>query len=519
MNDTPTNPIFKTLTTAVAEPQAPASEPVQAPQEAAIATPVQEAPVVSAKESNPTYAPVEPNFLLKFAYGSGEVPFDPDLPSLSYPAATREGTAEAMKSAPNFTPEEDRRLNLYATHIREGLNQLPMGNDMFEVIGRPGAKWTQAPTFGDIPLAGYVPKFKMREGGKYTGEAARNLVRSTLRMGTVFNIPLWHSGFWIALRAPSEGALLELHRQLTQDKILLGRATYGMIFSQATTYSTKAMADFVLEHFHSSSLKVDDTDSILNYIKTPDYQVLLWGMTCAMWPNGYQIQRACVSDVSKCTYVTTERVNLTRLLWTDESNLTQLQLQHMTNRQRQSVTVDQVKLYADQFTRGARTKVKISSEISMILQMPRLVDFIDAGYRWVNSIEEQYGRAMGMAEDERNKYLMSHAQAQAMCQYSHLVQAILVNDDEIDERADIVSILADLSSQDSIRSEFLKAVMKFQNESIISFIGIPNYKCPSCGGMQHPKAVEGQAHELIALDVGQTFFPLLMQKLSMIEDR
>lgn len=519
MNDTPINPIFKPIQSPVAEstPAAPAATAVL--QEPAIVPTIQEAPTPPSAESKPIYKPVEANFLLKFAYGSGEVPFDPQLPSLSYPAATREGTAEAMKSAPNFTPEEDRRLNLYATHIREGLNQLPMGNDMKETIGRVGAKWTQAPTFGDIPMMGYVPKFKVREGGKYTGEAARNLVRSTLRMGTVFNIPLWHSGFWIALRAPSEGALLELHRQLTQDKILLGRATYGMIFSQTTTYSTKAMADFVLEHFHSSSLKVDDTDSILNYIKTPDYQILLWGMTCAVWPNGYQIQRACVSDVSKCTYVTTEKVNLTRLQWTDESSLSALQLQHMTNRQKQSVTVDQVKLYAEQFTRGAKTKVKISDEISVILQMPRLVDFIDAGYRWVNSIEEQYGRAMGMAEDERNKYLMSHAQAQAMCQYSHLVQAILVNDDEIDERADIVNILADLSSQDSIRTEFLQAVMKFQNESIISFVAIPNYKCPSCGGMQHPKAIEGQDHELIALDVGQTFFPLLMQKLSMIEDR
>lgn len=488
--------------------EVPVSQPLAEP--AAVAAPA------PAEES---YKPLKPNFELRFAYSSGEVPFDPELPTVSYPSASREGTAEAMKRAPNLSTEDDAKLTTYGTHIREGLNQLPMGNDMLDVTGRPTAAWTQSPNSNGVELAGAVPKFKIREGGKYSGEAARNLVRSTLSMGTVFSVPLWHSGFWVTLRSPSEGALLELHRQLTQDKTLLGRATYGLICSQSTSYSAKVMTDFIMAHLHSSSLQVGDDDSILRYIKTPDYQLLLWGLACATWPNGYQYQRACITAVEKCTYVVNERVNLSRLQWTDTSSLTARQIQHMTNRQKQSVSVEQVKIYSDDFIAGRKSSVKITDQLSMVLKMPLLTDFLNAGFRWISSLEEQYGRAMGLREEERNKYLLSHGQAQAMRQYSHFVHAIVVGDEEIDDPADIDSILADLSSQDQIRSTFLEKVQTFQNEGIVSFIAIPNYKCPACGGLQNPKAIDGQDHELIPLDVAQTFFPLLMQKLSTIEDR
>jgi len=475
--------------------------------------------ISSADVSTQESAPAKANFSLNYPYSGGDIPFDPELPVLSYPSANRQGTVEAIKRSPNLSKEGDERLRDYGTVIRGGLSQLPQSNDMNELVGRVDASFTQAPAINGQELTGAVPKFKLRQGIKPTGESARNLVRSSLNMGTVFSIPLWHSGFWVTVRSPSEGALLELHRQLTQDKTTLGRATYGLMFSQTTSYSAKALTDFFMAHLHSSSLEVPDNDSILNYIHAPDYQLLLWGLACATWPSGYQYQRACISDVEKCNHVVTERINLARLQWTDTSALSEKQLAHMTHRQKQSVTLTQVKNYQDEFLRGTNAKIVLNDKLSMVLKMPMLTEFIDAGYRWIGALEEQYGRAMGLNEEERNTYLISHALAQAMRQYSHFVHSIFVDDEEIDDKADIEMILGDLSSQDDIRNNFLQKVQTFQNESIFSFIGIPNYKCPACGGMQNPKAIPGQKHELIPLDAAQTFFPLLMQKLSMINNR
>lgn len=461
----------------------------------------------------------EVNFDVRHAFSSGPAEFDPKLPIVQYPSASRAATGQAISRAPNVNLTAGAKLEEYATVLREGLAQIPMGDDMDELRGRPQSHFAQVVSVNGEDLQGYVPKFKLRENVKYTGEAARNLVRDSLKLGTVFQAPLWHSGFWVALKSPSEGDLIELHRQLTQEKVMLGRATYGLLYSQLTGYTAKVMSDFILAHLHSTSIKLEDNESILDYIKAADYNILLWALVCATWPNGYQYQRACVSDVEKCNHVVTERVNLSRLLWTDTSSLTQRQMQHMTNRQRSSVTPEQVQLYCDDFLRGKNTKVALNNKVQVTLRMPSLNEYIEASYRWIGMIEESYGRAMSMEENERNQYLLNHAQAQGMRQFSHFVQSIVVDDHEIDDQETVEQILGDVSCEDDVRDAFTEQVQKFQSEGTISFVGIPNYKCPSCNGMQRPSAIAGQKHELIVLDVAQSFFPLLMQKLTTIRAR
>lgn len=521
----PVNPIFNDGTAAPApgmpfDPLAVASSTTPA---APAAAPAAAAPAsASAPAQQPvadpgSYKPL--NFEVRFPFSSGEVPFDPNLPTLQYPSASRDGTEDAVRKAPNLSIAAGAKLDRYAATIREGLNQIPMSDDQNILRGRETAMFKQEVDVNGTGLGGFVPRFKLREGTKYTGEAARNLVRTGLNLGTVFSVPLWHSGFWMTLRTPSEGDLLELHRQLTQEKTTLGRSTYGLLYSSITSYTAKIMLDFVLTHMHSSSLQLADDDSVVNYIKAPDYQLLLWGLTCATWPNGYQFQRACITDVEKCQYVVTERVNLARLLWEDTTGLTERQKLHMTHKQKQSVTVDQVKIYQEDFLRGRNAKVAINDRLSVTFKMPLLSEYIDVGYKWISMLEEQYGRAMGMREEDRNQYLLNHAQAQAMRQFGHYVHALHLDEHDIEDQDDIAVILGDLSGDDAIRTTFTDKVQAFQNESIIAFVGIPNYKCPSCGGLQNPTALPGRQHELIALDVAQSFFLLLMQKLATIRER
>jgi hypothetical protein len=510
-NSPATPPILTELQTAGA---ATAPAPVAPPSETS-------APIAAVDQgSYQQLSTSGPNFEVQAAYSSGEIAFDPNLPVLHFPSASREASLESIKNAPNMPVAPGRKLDDYVNVVQEGLNKIPMGDDRDELRGRQVAKFEQEVEVNGEKLYGYVPKFKHKDHAKYSGESARNLVRSSLGMGTVFTAPLWHSGFWVTLRTPTEGDLLELHRQLAQDNVALGRSTYGILFSQMTGYTTKTMLDFILAHLHSSSLAVAEDDSIINYIKAADYDILVWALACATWPSGFQYQRACISDVEKCRYVVTERLNLSRLLWTDTSSLTDLQRQHMSKRQRNSMTIEDVRQYGEQFLRGKNATVDIAGKLQMTLKMPRLVDYIETSYRWVSTLEEQYGRALGMKEDERNTYLINHAQAQSMRQFSHFVHAIKLDDDEIDDDVSTIEdVLSDLSSYDDIRNDFNEKIRKFQNEAIISFIAIPNYKCPACGAMQNPTAIPGQKYELIALDVSQSFFPLLMQKLAMIRQR
>lgn len=463
--------------------------------------------------------PAPLNFELRQAFSSGALPFDPNLPTVMYPSASREGTHAAVRKAPSLSISTGAKLDRYAATIRDGLANIPMSDDQDALRGREDAMFQQAIDGNGKFLGGFVPPFTLKEGVKPAGESARNLVRSSMKLGTVFSVPLWHSGFWITLRTLPEGELLELHRQLTQDKVQLGRATYGMLYSGMTSYTAKTMVEFLARHMHSSSLEVAEDDSVFNYIKAPDYQLLLWGLTCATWPNGYQFQRACITDVEKCQHVVNERVSLAQLLWTDGASLSVRQKTHMTARRKGSMTVEQVKTYQDEFLRGRGATIKINDRLSVTLKMPLLNEYIDAGYKWISMLEEQYGKALEMPERERDQYLINQAQAQAIRQFGHFVSSITIDEHELDDSEDVPVILGDLSADDDIRKAFSEAVLKFQNDSIISFVGIPNYKCPSCGGNQNPTAQPGQKHELIALDIAQTFFTLLMQKLARIRDR
>lgn len=496
------SPSIQATTTAVEVPQ-----PVAA---------VQDDGLVIDKPSEPKPRPV--NFELRHPFTQGEQPFDKEQVNVSYPSGARQATMDKLQNTPNININ-GKKVDDLAGVLRDGLEQIPMSDDMNGLRGREGAMFKQEVEVNGSYLGGFVPKFKLRDGVKPSGELARNLVRSSMRLGTVFCTPLWHSGFWLTIRTPSEGDLIELHRALAAETTTLGRSTYGVLFSQMTGYTTKVMVDFIEAHMHSASLLVPEGKRVVDYIKAADYQLLVWGLTCATWPNGYQIRRACITDPEKCNYILSEKVNVPRLLWVDHSSLTERQKLHMLNRQTNTVTPEKLELYAADFVRGKNASVKLADGIAMQLKMPTMMEYIEASYEWIGKLEEQQNRVMSMREDDRNEYLMQHAQAQSMRQYSHFVQSITVGDDEIDDAETLPLILADLSSDDVIRRAFVEQVQKFQNEALIAFVALPNYKCPSCGGMQAPTAVAGQQNELIALDVTQTFFTLLMQKLKQIQDR
>jgi hypothetical protein len=130
--------------------------------------------------------------------------------------------------------------------------------------------------------------------------------------------------------------------------------------------------------------------------------------------------------------------------------------------------------------------------------------------------------------DERNKLISAHGKATSMMLYRHLVTKIEYGDDveeekgsEIIDEDTIDAALAWLSSDQVFFTEFIKAVNDYINETTVSVIGVPVFKCPVCGTMQEANTgyVDEQLNELIPLNVIQTFFVLLGQRVTRINYR
>lgn len=492
-------------------PATSVTQTTQAEPPATVTRPLQEA-------EPPPPEPPAPNYEIKHAdWTSSEISLDPNKEVVILPSATGKVLAEKFDNLPKIQLAKGSQSSRWAEVTGASLLTLPPEEGLVATMADKKADWQQSigSEVGEL-LAGQ-PKVRANSESNYTLAQARLLVRKELNLGTVFTLPLWHSGFWITLRSPSHGDLLELYQRITQDKVSLGRSTYGLLFSSTQVYTRKHLLDFIIEHAYETSANVKDIESIRPLIKMADLSLLEWGLACSTYPSGFQYRRACACDPEKCHHIVEAKLNLQRLHWTNRTKLTDLQIKHMTKRQRGSTSLESIGLYETQFNNGQPRLVTLTPNLKVELKMPSAVDFIESGTRWADNIEETYGRAVTFTETTRDSYLADQARATMLRQYGHCVSSVHYGDAVFSDRTSIEDLLNDIGEDDKARTTFCSEIAKYLDDSIMSTIAIPGYKCPSCKGEQ-PTAMDDGRKGLIPLDVAQTFFDLLVQRLGKIQN-
>lgn len=461
------------------------------------------------------------NFTMTDSYTSA-IAADVDIDFVVMPTSTDKEIEKVVVNAADKKIANTNEGAIWVNTVSGGSEFSLREESLLEAAHRDESHWVQK--LATSTGANLGPgKANFKNNKKYSGEAQKVRLLSLLGLGTVVSIPLWHSGFWLHLKTPTEAALLEFYRQVTNDKIRLGRDKHGLLFSNTSSYTSKAMMDLIVSNIYQTSLKLPDNANIRDYISTQDLTTCIWGMSWATWPKGFKYSRACVSDIDECKHVITERLDISKLLWVDKSSLTEWQTKHMSSPQPDSMSVDSVKNYKDAFVRGADRLVKLSDQITVTLKTPTVNEHIDAGYKWVNGIENRYIQAMTESENEREEYLVKQAQATAMRQYTHFVKSITTDDggntEEHTDQDTIEFVLDSTSTSDKLRNLFVEETAKFINDSTISMVAIPTYKCPRCNKEQSPGKDKGLFSSLLPLDPTQTFFIPLSQKLQRIEIR
>lgn len=456
-----------------------------------------------------------PNFEVTSEWTSTGAKHVVGVETVDLPSANTDVLQSALENAPDNIGTSDEAAR-WAASLSESTTQVFPNDGGVEAARRKDAKWSQELASDVGPLRGAVPKIVKREGQTYTGEAAVSIIRSRLKLGTNFQVPLWSSGFWVTITSPTEDELLELQRRIAAEKISAGRQTYGLMFSNTKVYITNILLEFIMDHIHRYSVDVRK-DELVGLIKTTDMSQLIWGLASSIWPNGFQYRRACIADVSKCTHVIEEKLSLPKLSWVDRSCFTPSMTAHMARRGDKGMSLDSVKRFQEEMLRGQQFLAKLDDDLSVTFKIPAISEELTSGFRWINTMEELYGKSMSMDEQVRDSYLLDQTRATIMREYAHCVQALHVDGDDYTDTDAIENILAECSSRDDLRTAFKKEIGKYLDSSLVSLIAIPSYTCPKCGTHQ---VVEGfQYPELIPIDVGQTFFSLLGQRIQKIQTR
>lgn len=461
--------------------------------------------------------PAAPNFTLDGKYSTPiEDGIDFQKENMVMPSDHSDGVRARVTKAGTKVSDFNSQ---WLTVLQGSMESVAYGNAFVPTVERKDAQFQQKVDSSVGPLFLGLAKAKVNPNQKLTGENLRLMIRQSLDLGGTFNVPLWHSGFWVRFKAPGESAILELYRALTEEKVSLGRATYGLIFSNNTSFSSSAMLNFCEEHTLSTSLALPEGDTFKKYLSVLDLPTLFWGMVCSIWPTGVQYQRACTHDPEKCNHVVSELLDPSKLLFVDKTRLTARQIAHMTKRDKGSVTVDSLSIYKDEFLNGQPKAIKLSDDLSFTIAIDTAQEHIEAGYRWVSELEETYPKVLIQDEKERDEYLIKQAKATVMRQYAHFVKSITYMDTEYTDREEIENVVGDVSADDELRKIFQNKIKEFIDDSTVSLIAIPTYMCPSCGKEQRELRENQHMQGLIPIEVMSNFFTLAVQKIHRIEQR
>lgn len=457
-----------------------------------------------------------------------QIPIEPGDDTYFLPSALQKDIADRFSKSPNFTLGTDPQSVRWAKVLSDSETNRSYQDSLHSVFEKDDTLFTQGVEVNKQSYGPSYPKFRSSENELIKGNNAVLRMLSHLGMGSMFQVPLWHSGFWITFKPPTESELVELQRQMSSDKIQFGRYSYGRLHSNLVGYTVNRLVDFALSHVYDTSLKTTEIsiNQLKSYIVVQDIFPLLWGLMATVYPKGFQYSRSCTADPEKCHHVVTEKINLTRLLWVDRNALSTTQKAHMTQRQSQSMSKDSVLQYQQQFLQFKPTRFKLIEEqdkdVDIYFQTSTVENYVNATFEWIDAIVQTVEDVAELGEttqEEKEALIVTHGNASILRQAAHQVAKLEFATNTIEDHATINETLDALSSNPEIVRNFLKHLDEFNAQSTVAVVGIPSYTCPSCQKDQYERSLNEMFTNIIPLDVIQLFFDFITQRIEKISRR
>jgi hypothetical protein len=390
----------------------------------------------------------------------------------------------------------------------------PLAAQYEDTLTREGSEFHQHLITERGPMSLSVPSFST-DTEKLSPEQALLKIRAVMGQGSLVSIPLFHSGFWITIKAPANGDIVELRRQLVEERVRLGRSTHGMILSNTTAYANRYLLDIAMDHLYTTTLKDGDAANVRSLIKAPDLAMIHWGLACAVYPSGFEYVKAVMSaeGIKEGTHETGV-IDVKKLMWVDNGSLTEPQRRHMASRQPRQMTRDMVEQYQKsmRLAEGRTFDVKTLDDqnaglIKITLGIPTVTQYVDSGEQWVQGLIDIIERSLtGDRTDEnrRNEAIFDHARVTRLRQNAHWIASVDVGGKTFDDRDFISQFLNDMSENDVASEDIMREVRRYIDDCTVALIAIPSSNGDKVGPDRFPR--------LIPIDPLSAFFTLFMQR-------
>lgn len=423
--------------------------------------------------------------------------------------------AQELQRAP-----EGEEGSTWFRHFMEALRISQVNKHGERAASREGSHWVQEIEHEGRKLRPGQPRQSLPTGSVVSADEIATYLTKKAGVGTAFDIPLYHSGFWIRVSSPSLAALTAFEEEAAQQLVNLGSNTKGMALSNTSQTLLSSCIDFCLQHVVEAGIHYDTPSDLKPHISLLDADLVLWGVAVTMFPNGYAYSHPCIADPKECQHITTETLNLNNLLRTDTISLSQKQRRLMTRKFSSRTTQEELKAYRDDAVIGDNRVVWIG-DVGLELRVPNLQEYEDTGRKWINDIIEMTHGVFNEPPHGRNRndFITKLGLATSARQYAHWVNALYDRDEDgemieiTSEPSVIESVLTNVLSSDELINDFLTAVANYQDDCQLAMIAIESFDCPKCDTPAAREFKERFPH-LVPLDVLSTFFTLATLKLT-----
>lgn len=365
--------------------------------------------------------------------------------------------------------------------------------------------------------------FKQKD--KMSKSASIAIFNAILNVGEVVQVPLWHSGFWVTLRPIKERDIINLNIILKNNVVEMGRYSNTLVYTNYNVMYAKIITDFIRENIVDYSINIDSTDDIRSYIKIEDLNILINGLVSSMYPNGYDISRACQNSLiftdpntkeTKCDYTSIVRIDPKKLLWVNKRLLTDKMLIQMSKKSSKSVSVDEVKeyqrlLYGNKSINTLEIETENKDKIYIELQSPDILSHCNKGEEWIDLLVEENDKNLIANKDTniKNQRLLDLVYASKVGLYRSFIKSIRVNDNIVSEDQDTIDNFIDImSASQDIVTKLFDHMTKYKNDTTIALIATPAYTCPNCKHYNSATDPVKDFEQLVPLDIISVFFDL-----------
>lgn len=349
----------------------------------------------------------------------------------------------------------------------------------------------------------------------FSGEEGYRIF-ATLTSG-VRRITLWNSGITLTLRNIPLRQLDKYLEMVSDEKYEYGKLYGAWYYLFAGLSIDRHIIEQILPEAIVSSNYKDwqDTEKLLSQISLQDYQVILWGLACLMYPTGTNVSYVCGNK--QCQHTHTEKVDLGKLRLNNTKLINDEMIDHFTKNTR----VDDKIL--EEYRKNLHFDEAIEFDISdnegenlhykINLKQSSIHDYLNVGKAYNAELNRQADatnrdsviRFITYNQNRCYRSWIKSVECKMTVNGTVVLDAVVENDATGNNDKTIDTILDELQQRNT---KFNKAIQDYIQRTKISHIAFFMEKCPNCG------AVPTTSYKgYIPYDMTQAFFTLGRMKL------